>query len=440
MKKAIAAPALSLMFALTCFSELNLSFEGSLDGFQAGSANVTLSSVTDHVTDGINAVKAEHAVASGQVALAKIGKANAAWWNAVTDPDNDTMSIDFTVPASAIDTNTWGKIMIRFFGSNFDITGEAALTALTDNSGTLTLDYSSVKENVPSATWATAQLIINAGAGTSRSPVYFDNYRVYSTSGTPAFAGLLQSFEEGSEGWFPLATDGALTNLTTPDIPAAAITMGSHALEATHTDPGGLAELARINQKTAPDWWAALRDPDNKTMQMDVFVPGEVIDSGTWATISLKLQGGGFSALNVSSNLVLHEDNRLTVVLDYSSVTAAVQVATWAQATISINSDGGTRTPVYLDNYQIYADAPYVSTNEPPTVLPAELLIAPLGASLRISTTNLSSDAGVTNILQGKTALFEVWNDLYSVTGAAATNWTIPATNASGFFRIISVY
>jgi hypothetical protein len=220
--------------------------------------------------------------------------------------------------------------------------------------------------------------------------------------------------------------------------------MGSYALEATHTDPGGLADLARINHQTAPDWWAALRDPDNKTMQVDVFVPGEVIDSGTWASVSMKLQGGGFTALNVSSNLVLHEDNYLTMVLDYSSITASVQVATWAQATISINSDGGTRTPVYLDNYQIYADTPYVeppSTNEPPpTVAPASVTIEPFGTSLMISTTNLSADAGVTNILQRKITLSEDWENLYSSIGASSTNWTIPTTNTSGFFRIISVY
>jgi hypothetical protein len=444
MKKIIMILVGCFMLAATGFSDLQLSFESSMDGWVASSTNITLSRVAENATDGTYAVKTEHATGNGYTAVMKIDNSSSLWWSAMQDAGNTNMSIDFYVPSDAVLT-TWASVSLRLQGDGFDETYKVDLVTGTNNTGTLSFDFASIKSDIMTASWGKAELIMNGGVGTTLTPAYFDNYRVFG-DGTvdPVGNGLLHSFEEGLQGWFPLATEGAITNLTVPDVPAEAVTYGTHAIKATHADPAGGAELMRISSGVSAEWWTALQHPDNKYMQVDLFVPGEAIQA-SWANVSLVLQGDGFNA-TAMSNLVKQVDNQLTLVLDYSSITNEVQAGGWGQVTIVVNAgSGSTRTPVYIDNYQIYAENPVVdngggSTNEPPpTVDPALLTIEQSGASFLISTTNLSDHTAVTNTLQSKASMGATWDDLYSVTGVTATNWLVAPTN-SMFFRILSTY
>jgi hypothetical protein len=169
-----------------------------------------------------------------------------------------------------------------------------------------------------------------------------------------ASAAFIDSFEGNADAWYPLALNGALTVQTVGDgAPAVSITDGSYSVMATHEDESRLAELMRIDQATSSDWWAAIKDPANNLMTIDVFVPGEAMVAANWANITIVFSGFNFS-ISEQVDLVKQVDNQVTVSLDYSSIDDAVLAAAgWGGATININASTGTRSPVYLDNYQV---------------------------------------------------------------------------------------
>jgi beta-glucanase (GH16 family) len=161
------------------------SFETSLDGWIAGATNTILTRVTDHATDGSYAIRADHTDSSLYAGLMQIShNTSTEWWSVMQNEGSSTLSVDFFVPESALDAS-WAKLSMRLQGSGFDLSVETNLTTRADNTGTLCFDFSSIKSSLSDASWGQLTIAINAGSGSSRTPVTIDNFKIMGTGFIP---------------------------------------------------------------------------------------------------------------------------------------------------------------------------------------------------------------------------------------------------------------
>jgi hypothetical protein len=168
-------------------------------------------------------------------------------------------------------------------------------------------------------------------------------------------ATLLHSFENSTNGWYAMG-DTTLTSQTVGDgAPAVSITDGFYSLMASHTDPSGGADLMRITKNDSAEWAAAMRDSNNSIMSVDLFVPASALGTAAWANVQLRLESSAFTKIATVVDLTKQNDNQVTVELDFSSIAETLRSTdSNFYATLSINAGStSTRSPVYIDNYQV---------------------------------------------------------------------------------------
>ncbi len=172
-----------------------------------------------------------------------------------------------------------------------------------------------------------------------------------------------ESFESGVGNFFVIASTPGIA--MSSEVNAAAATDGASALKMEHTKATGQADLARLDHIASPDWFDALKDPDNHTMSIDFHVPLEAITNGDgnnayWSKISFAIDGSFGPRVVADQDLVLGEANTVTLTMDLDAI-AGLRTATWSQITMGILGGGpeapqggpAPRSPIYVDNLRV---------------------------------------------------------------------------------------